>query len=410
MATTTHNRTDAYAYWPNLQWLAGCTAMTDRVFPWRQGNRFVLLNDGPVFFPRMIDLIEAAEHHVEFEQYLVESSACATVMVDVLCAAALRGVSVRCLFDDFGCQGLLAADRQRLSDAGVEVRWYNPLGWRSGLRNFYRDHRKLLLVDGHSAFVGGTGVTDDFWTPGEPHSAWHELMVEISGPLVGDWQQLFDRQWLACSARLSWRIRPVPGFKRLPRLPVGQGLGRVAYADSQQHRDILRSLLRALTLSKRRIWLATPYFLPTWRVRRALRKAAARGVDVRLLLSGRHTDHPPVRFAGQRYYPKLLKAGVRIFEYQPRFLHLKMILVDDWVSIGSCNFDHWNLRFNLDANLEALEPGLTEAAVECFRTDFASSLEVTLDLWQARPWWRRLQQRVWGWLDRLVVNLLDRWR
>ncbi|MGD5652412.1 phospholipase D-like domain-containing protein, partial [Xanthomonas citri pv. citri] len=111
----------------------------------------------------------------------------------------------------------------------------------------------------------------------------------------------------------------------------------MAYADARQHRDILQSLVRALNGSRRRIWLATPYFLPTWKVRRALRKAAQRGVEVRLLLAGRLTDHAPVRYAGQRYYPRLLRAGVRIHEYQPRFLHLKMVMVDDWVSVGSCN-------------------------------------------------------------------------
>ncbi|MNY30507.1 putative cardiolipin synthase YbhO [compost metagenome] len=184
----------------------------------------------------------------------------------------------------------------------------------------------------------------------------------------------------------------------------------MAYADARQHRDILQSLVRALRGARQRIWLATPYFLPTWKVRRALRKAAKRGVEVRLLLSGRHTDNPPVRFAGQRYYPALLRAGVQIFEYQPRFLHLKMVLVDDWVSIGSCNFDHWNLRFNLDANLEALDPQLTAAVVASFQADFADSLEISQELWHARPWWRRVQERLWGWLDRLVVNLLDRRR
>ncbi|NQD94944.1 phosphatidylserine/phosphatidylglycerophosphate/cardiolipin synthase family protein, partial [Pseudomonas sp. CrR25] len=275
----------------------------------------------------------------------------------------------------------------------------------------YRDHRKVLLVDGRLAFVGGTGATDDFWHPQLAQSRWHEVMVEIAGPLVADWQQLFERQWQACQAHFAWLPKPASHLRRLPAAPpVGQGLGRVAYADARQHRDILRSLVRALRGSQRRIWLATPYFLPTWKVRRALRKAAARGVEVRLLLGGRHSDHPPVRFAGERYYPKLLKAGVRIFDYQPRFLHLKMVLVDDWVSVGSCNFDHWNLRFNLDANLEALDPDLTAAVAASFLTDFADSREITLAHWRSRPWWRRLQQRLWGWLDRLVVNLLDRRR
>ncbi len=115
-------------------------------------------------------------------------------------------------------------------------------------------------------------------------------------------------------------------------------------------------------------------------------------------------------FAGERYYPKLLKAGVQIFEYQPRFLHLKMVLVDDWVSLGSCNFDRWNLMFNLDANLEALDPQLTAAVAASFQTDFDLSEQITLRHWRARPWWRRLQQHLWSWLDRLAVNLLDRRR
>ena len=378
------------------------------IYPWRAGNRFELLLDGAVFFPRMLAAIAAAAQQVEVELYLIEDGQCSERLVDALCRAAARGVRVRGLFDAYGAAGLAAPARERLLAAGVELRWYNPLRWRRGVRNFHRDHRKLLLVDGRLAYVGGTGATDEFWLPSESRSPWHEVMVEIEGPLVGDWQQLFEHQW---RARFAWRPQHQPLALSLPDCPpAGLGLGRVAYADAAQHRDILLSLLRALRGARQRVWLATPYFLPTWKIRRALRRAAARGVEVRLLLAGRHTDHPPVRFAGQRYYPKLLKAGVRIFEYQPRFLHLKMVLVDDWVSVGSCNFDHWNLRFNLDANVEALDPGFTQAVAACFIEDFAVSREITLDDWQQRPWWRRAQQRLWGWLDLLAVNLLDRWR
>lgn len=382
--------------------------MRGSIFPWRGGNRFELLLDGQVFFPRMLAAIEAAERQVEIELYLVEDGQCSERLTDVLCRACARGVVVRGLFDAYGAAGLGASLRERLQAAGVQLRWYNPVRWRRGIRNFHRDHRKLLVVDSRLAYVGGTGSTDEFWLPDAPLSPWHEAMVEIEGPLVGDWQQLFEHQW---RARFSWRPSHQPAPLTLPECPpVGIGLGRVAYADAAQHRDILLSLLRALRGAKQRVWLATPYFLPTWKIRRALRRAAARGVEVRLLLAGRNTDHPPVRFAGQRYYPKLLKAGVRIFEYQPRFLHLKMVLVDDWVSVGSCNFDHWNLRFNLDANVEALDPDFTRAVAASFIEDFGVSREITLEDWRQRPWWRRAQQRLWGWLDRLAVNLLDRWR
>ncbi|KAF1024631.1 MAG: Major cardiolipin synthase ClsA [Pseudomonas sp.] len=383
--------------------------MSGAVFPWRSANHYELLIDGPQFFPRMLADIASAERQVELELYLVEAGACAEAMVQALVQAAGRGVQVRCLFDDYGSLAFTQELRRRLIDAGVQLRFYNVLKWRRWLRNLYRDHRKLLLVDQRIAVVGGTGVTDAFWTPGEAASEWHEVMVNISGPLVLDWQALFDRQWLANVNRRAWKPVMPFGLPRLPKVPAtGAGLGRVAYADARQNRDIVQAPIRSLNHSHQRIWLATPYFLPTWGVRRALRRAAGRGVDVRLLLTGPRTDHPSVRYAGHRYYPRLLKSGVQIFEYQPCFLHLKMVLVDEWVSVGSCNFDHWNLRFNLEANLEALDPALTLAVAGSFQRDFAQSVAVSLEAWKSRPLWRRVKQRVWGWVDRLVVNWLDR--
>ena len=381
------------------------------VFPWRGDNRFELLVDGATFFPRMLDAIATAQRQVELELYLVEDGLCFERLREALVAAARRGVRVRCLFDSFGCLKLGTANRQALVDAGVELRLYNPIRWRRGLRNLFRDHRKILLVDDQFGYVGGTGATDEFWNPDNPQDSWHEVMVEMRGPLLDDWRSLFEFQWRRCGERRFWRpVEPLQPA-RLPAAPAKRsGLGRLAYAAARQHRDILRALLRALGQSRRQVLLATPYFLPTRKVRRALMKAARRGIDVRLLLSGQRTDHPAVRYAGHRYYPRLLRAGVRIFEYQPRFLHAKMVLVDDWVSIGSCNFDHWNLRWNLEANLEAFDPPLGAAVAGCFAQDFAQSKEITLADFQNRPLPMRLYQRLWGWLDRIVINLLDQRR
>ncbi|AYC34128.1 phosphatidylserine/phosphatidylglycerophosphate/cardiolipin synthase family protein [Pseudomonas cavernae] len=385
--------------------------MMGPIFPWRPGNRFALLIDGHRFFPAMLAAIAAAEREVVLELYLVEDGRCSEALVAALVEAAARGVEVRCLLDGFGCLNLGSALRQRLNGAGIPLRLYNPLQWRRGLLNLYRDHRKLLVVDRRIAFVGGTGATDEFWQPDEVPSRWHEVMVSIEGPLVAHWQLLFDYQWLANVSKRPWKPEEAPGLTRLPPPPpLGQGMGRLAYADSRQHRDIVQSLVRSVRRAERRVWLATPYFLPSWKVRRALLHAARRGVDVRLLLTSRSTDHPPVRYAGQRYYPRLLRAGVHIHEYGPRFLHLKMVLVDDWVSVGSCNFDHWNLRFNLEANLEALDTDFTAAVAEFLQANIAGSREITLEDWRSRPLLKRLKQRLWGWLDRVVVNLLGRRR
>jgi len=339
--------------------------------------------------------VHAEEQHTQLRQALAQ--------------AAERGVRVRCLFDDYGSLAFTLGLRKRLTDAGVELRFYNRLEWRRWMGNLYRDHRKLLLVDQGIAVVGGTGVTDEFWTPGQDSADWHEVMVQIDGPLVLDWQALFDRQWLANDDRRAWKPATHFGLPHLPKVPpTGSGLGRVAYADARQHRDILHSLIRALSSGHRRIWLATPYFLPTWGVRRALRRAAGRGVDVRLLLTGPRTDHPSVRYAGHRYYPRLLRSGVQIFEYQPCFLHLKMVLVDDWVSIGSCNFDHWNLRFNLEAT-SSVGPCADAGRGRQFRTGFCpepggepGGVEVAAVMAAGEA------AGVGVGLDRLVVNLLNR--
>ncbi|MFH4013433.1 hypothetical protein WAI66_18940, partial [Acinetobacter baumannii] len=150
-----------------------------------------------------------------------------------------------------------------------ELRLYNPLRWKLTGGNLYRDHRKLLLVDGRLGYVGGAGITDEFWEPVSDVSAWREVMVEMDGPVVADWAALFERQWLACLEEKAWKPSEGMTLTRLPPQPgAARGLGRVAYADARQHRDILQSLVRALNGSRRRIWLATPYFLPTWKVRR----------------------------------------------------------------------------------------------------------------------------------------------
>ncbi|HKM37314.1 MAG TPA: phospholipase D-like domain-containing protein [Thiopseudomonas sp.] len=385
--------------------------MAGLIFPWRAGNQFELLIDGPAFFNDWLARIEHAREQIDIELYLVSSGYSADRVEAALIAAVERGVSVRCLFDSFGSRHFRPVQRSHWLEAGIELRFYNPLRWTRGLENFYRDHRKLLIVDGHTAYIGGTGLTDQFWLPDHEHSQWHEVMVRVQGPVVTDWQTLFDNQWGSCIQRFFWQQNNSPertAKHKTPALPFANiGKSRVAYAASTQNRDIQKSLLRALKGAHQTIWLATPYFLPTWAIRRALRKAAVRGVDVRLLLTGRNTDLPPVRWAGQRYYPALLRKGVRIFEYQPRFLHLKMVMVDDWVSIGSCNFDHWNLRFNLEGNLEARDRGLLEQVHNCLINDFEQSIEITEETWRQRPLFERVRQRLWGWMDRVVINFLD---
>ncbi|PAU89474.1 cardiolipin synthase B [Pseudomonas sp. WN033] len=378
--------------------------MAGPIYPWRKGNTFELLVDGESFFPRMLQAMDAARTSIELELYLISSGQASRQVLDSLVGAVARGVRVRCLLDGFGSLQLSATDRQYLLQAGIELRFYNPLYWLAGRGNLHRDHRKLLVVDQTLAFVGGAGLTDDFYRPDQRQSLWHELMLEVRGPVVHDWAELFERQWQVSGRRL--RLAP-PKWHRVrvpaPPAPDASGYARVSYADAREHTEVVQALLAAVSRSRTRIWLATPYFLPGWRVRRALKRAARRGVDVRLLLCGQITDNAPVRYAGQRFYPGLLKAGVRLYEYQPRFLHLKMVLVDEWVSLGSCNFDHWTLHWNLEANQQVVDPSLNAAVRDCFQRDFAQSREWSLGAWKALGWGHRLKIRLWSWVNRLAV-------
>lgn len=367
--------------------------------PWRAGNRFELLVDGDRFFPRMLAAIERARRYVWAELYLVRSGAVSARFIDALLRACARGVSVRIILDDFGALGLSRADRERLTAGGAELLFFNRLHLARLLRNMFRDHRKLLVVDGTVAFVGGAGLTDDFDPPGDARARWRETMVQIEGPVLTDWQTLFVDVWnhyaqTPVIAPALANVSPRDGMR-----------GRVAVGVGLLSHDITRALISRIERARSRVWISTAYFIPSRRLRRALRRAAQRGVDVRLLAPGEQTDHPAVRHAGRRYFPRLLWHGVRIFEYQPRFLHSKVVLCDDWVSVGSSNFDRWNLHWNLEANQEVLDARFAEAAKSMFERDFANSVEYDYSALAARSPWARTKEALWGtvdlWLERL---------
>ena len=367
-------------------------------FPWRPGNDFELLRDGRVYFPRMLDAIARATHYVLLEIYLFESGAVANRFIDAFAQATRRGVIVKVLVDDFGASGLARTDRERLREADVDVVYYNPLRYRKLLANAFRDHRKLLIVDGELAFVSGTGLTDEFDDSRHPERSWRETAVRVAGPVLADWHRLFERVWNPhADAPLAL---PAP-----PASEQADGmLGRVVPASSLAVQDIRRSLLRRVRNAEQRVWLATAYFVPSRKLLRALQRAARQDADVRLLLPGPHTDHPAVRHAGRRFYTRLLRHGVRIFEYQPRFLHTKTLLCDQWVSLGSSNFDRWNLRWNLEANQEVDDQRFADAVAAMFEADFSESIEIDLGHWRRR-WFGRLREQLWGRVDMWLESL-----
>ena len=382
-------------------------------FPWRHDNRFECLVDSTAFFPRMLDAIHSARQYILLEMYLVASGTVADRFIDALLEAAERGVQVYLLLDDFGTQKLAISDRGRLTHGNIQTVYFNPLRsystlynlyrivWKNSNRGLYRNHRKLMLVDGNIAFAGGAGLTD---AVDAPERRWRETMVEIHGPILDDWQQLFAESW----NRHSEQALALP---RITPTPISNGQqGRVTVNEARLRMGIQRSLLKHIKGARHRTWFATAYFLPSWSIRRKLKHAARRGVDVRLLLPGPVTDHPGARYASHRYYARLLKSGIRIYEYTPRFLHAKTVLCDNWVSIGSCNYDRWNLQWNLEANQEIDDPDMAATVENIFMDDFAHSLEYSFEEWEHRGWWLRTLEWFWRQVERLSLKLKQRRR
>jgi cardiolipin synthase A/B len=371
--------------------------------PLRDGNRFALLTDGRDFFARMLAAIDDSTQYILAEFYLVESGQVIDRFIAALSRAASRGVRVRVLFDAFGARGLREEDRARLRIAGIDLVFFNVPRWRAFSRMFVRDHRKLLVVDGAAGFTGGAGLADMFSADAQPDNYWLDCIVEIRGPVLRDWHELFAGTWKT-SARRELDTPPGPSPTLSPgergRLAAGAGLGT---------KDLSRSVTQRVRKARSRVWIATAYFWPSSRLRRALRRAARRGIDVRLLLPGPFTDAPVARSVARLFYARLLANGVVIYEYQPRFLHAKLVLCDGWASIGSSNLDRWGFMWNLEANQEVDSPAFAQKADAMFSQafDYSVVLRNVGDVkhhWSV-PLWRILTSVILAWSARAVARL-----
>jgi len=370
-------------------------------FPWRQANMFTLLIDGDSFFSAMLQAITNARRYLFLEMYLVESGHVATRFIDALIHAAAHGVNIYLLFDAYGALRLNKHDRYRLQQYhNIHLVFYNPLRISPWHQNLLRDHRKLLLVDGIIAFTGGTGISDEFDKQIMKGKHWRETVVEVRGECVQDWHAVFVKSWERWSRATHTSLPAVAAAS-----PEGHCTGRVVISPVHGRREVRISLVNHIRHTQQRIFIATAYFVASRKLRRALRQAARRGIDVRLLLPGPRIDHPAIRHVARRFYMRLLHSGVRIFEYQPRFLHSKVMLCDDWVSIGSSNIDRWNLRWNLEANQEIQDLAFASKVETMFHEDFNHCLEITYENWRKRNYYTRLLEWFWGTLDRRFARL-----
>ncbi len=363
------------------------------------GNIVSLLSNANRAYPEMLQAIECAQHHVHMEMYIFRSDETGVAFAQALLAAQKRGVTVRVLLDAVGNMGTELALFRPLRAAGGEVAFFAPFKLRPLTQRLnFRNHRKVLVVDGHTAFVGGLNIGDEYRGLDPSLGNWRDTNLMLKGNAVNHVQQVFLEDWCyatdeAVEGADYFNRNADVGGATVQILPSGPDLEWGA---------IHQAFFRAIAGADERVYITSPYFIPDETMVDALTTTALAGVDVRLVVPSR-SDLPLVAAAGRTYFPELLKAGVRIFEYQAGFIHAKTILVDDWAAlVGSANMDIRSFQLNFEINAIVYDAQFVAAADGFFALDLAHSNEVTLAQWRERP----LPRRFFDGLARLLSPLL----
>jgi len=363
-------------------------------FPWRDGNRVCLLENGEAYYPRVFEAIRGARREVLIETFILFEDKVGEQLQAELIAAAQRGVRVELTVDGYGSATLSDEFVAAMTGAGVHVHMFDPrprlLGCRTNM--FRRMHRKLVVIDGHLAFVGGINFSADHLADFGPEAK-QDYAMEVEGPVVND----IHRFVLAMQAppgkiRQWWRHRAKPPAEVEASPPAGPARALFVVRDNHRHhRDIERHYLKAVHAARERVVIANAYFAPGYRLLRALRNAARRGVQVQLILQGQ-PDLAIARFGARIQYDYLMRGGVHILEYCSRPLHGKVALVDDeWTTVGSSNLDPLSLALNLEANLIVRDRTFNQTlydnlqALSCAHCTEMNHLEFVRQSWWRMP-------------------------
>jgi cardiolipin synthase len=350
------------------------------------GNSAEVMFDGDEVMESLWNAIDGARHRVWVETYIMEPDRVGQRTMDALVAATKRGCDVLLMYDAVGGPRITEAFLKPLRDAGGRVVVFNPLlKWR--LSPLLRDHRKIIIIDNHTAFCGGVNLSEDYGSTRHGNGRFHDAHVKVQGPCVHDLAAV-----LVSSLRMASDDQtPMP----LPHgvAPAGHTFVQVLASRGREGR---RAIQRAVRLSIRHAtrccYITTPYFIPPPRLIRAINRAAAHGVDVRILTAG-DSDVPIVRTAAQHIYGVLLKRGVRIYELFGSTLHAKTMTMDGvYSTVGSFNLDTWSHMRNLEVVVGFVDAEIAQQVRDHFDHDLKQAREVTWTTWKRRPLWKRLVQ------------------
>ena len=341
--------------------------------PLVEGNEVKPLQNGDQIFPAMLEAIRGAQRSVTFETYIFWAGDIGRRFVDALCERARAKVKVHVIMDWLGSDRI---DKQFLKDmkqAGVEFERYKPLRWYTLSHFNNRTHRKLLIVDGKTAFTGGVGIADPWLGNADRKDRWRESHFRLQGPAVAQMQAAFVDNWIKTGGPVLCGSDYFPELK-----PVGNSLAQVFTSSKTDGSANMRLMyLFSVTSAEKHVRLAASYFVPDPLAIKTFLAARERGVRIEIILAGPYTDAPAVRGASRSSWRDLLDAGVEIYEYQPARYHCKVMIVDDlWVSVGSANFDYRSFRRDDEANMNVYDGQFAAQLAAVFDEDKKNSRPV----------------------------------
>ena len=356
------------------------------------GDAYTVLRNGDEAFPAMLDAIERARSRIVFESYVVKEGEIGARWAAALEAAAKRGVTVRVVLDSIG-SALSAKTQDRLEAAGVQVLWFNPVRFWQLEETNYRDHRKVLVVDGDVGFIGGMGIVDQWLGHAEDKAHWRDTQFKIVGPSVRALEASFYENWIESGGESAQVLDP-----RLPSQPSGAESMVVRSNATSGASNIKLLYLLAIAGARKTIDIHSPYVTIDPSSRWSLEEARQRGVRVRILAEGETTDAMPVKHSIRHEYQELLDAGFEIAEYQPTMMHVKALIIDGSFSvIGSANFGNRSFEVNDELTIASSDPQLAAALTRDFNDDLTRSKQMDAKTWKdQRTIFGKAQEFFWS--------------
>jgi len=371
------------------------------------GNKVTLLQDGPATYHAMFAAIGRAKDHINVESYIFEDDEIGRQFADLLLERQANGVQVNVIYDSVGAFATPKPFFDRLTQAGVQVLEFNPvspLALKKPWSLTHRDHRKLLVVDGETAFLGGINISSVYSSgssiggsggPVDPTTGWRDTDIQLEGPVVGEFEKLFIQTWDKQKGKPLVRRDSSAVIQ-----PRGNDIVRaIGSTPDDPYSLIYLTLISAITNAEKQVYITNAYFVPDPQLVKALVDAAGRSVDVRLILPSQ-SDSPSAYYAGRSHYAQLLEAGVKIYERRGSLLHVKTAIVDGvWSCVGSSNLDWRSALDNDEINAVIVGREFAQQMQAAYAKDIAASDAIDIESWNRRPILLRLKEltaRLWG--------------